>query len=257
MKCLFPIAGAVLAFASPAMAGDKDIRIRLGLGGQVQPKYIGADDYRLAPLFDFDFARGNAPFRFEAPDEPFGFALISKGGFSAGPAANFQLPRKEEDVGAPVGRIGTTIELGGFVQYEIGKSTRIRADLRKGLGGHDGVIGSIGADQFWRDGDRYVFSVGPRLLFSDERYQRAYFGVSPAASIASGLPAYSPRGGIHGVAAITGLSYQFTPRVGIFGFAQYERLVGDAAKSPIVTGFGSRDQLSGGVGLTYTFAIKR
>ena len=45
-----------------------------------------------------------------------------------------------------------------------------------------GVVGTIGADQIWRDGDRYVFSIGPRVLFSSARYQRAYFGVTPAAA---------------------------------------------------------------------------
>jgi outer membrane protein len=46
-------------------------------------------------------------------------------------------------------------------------------------------------------------------------------------------------------------------RWGLFGFARYERLVGDAAKSPIVREFGSRNQLSGGIGLNYTFTIPR
>jgi outer membrane protein len=33
--------------------------------------------------------------------------------------------------------------------------------------------------------------------------------------------------------------------------------VGDAAWSPIVRELGSRNQLSGGIGLNYTFTIKR
>ena len=59
------------------------------------------------------------------------------------------------------------------------------------------------------------------------------------------------------VAATSGLSYQFNDRFGLFGYARYERLVGDAAKSPIVRELGSRNQLSGGLGLSYTFNIKR
>jgi outer membrane protein len=43
----------------------------------------------------------------------------------------------------------------------------------------------------------------------------------------------------------------------MFGFARYERLVGDAAKSPIVRELGSRNQLSGGAGLSYTFKMSR
>jgi outer membrane scaffolding protein for murein synthesis (MipA/OmpV family) len=42
----------------------------------------------------------------------------------------------------------------------------------------------------------------------------------------------------------------------VFGYARYERQVGDAADSPIVlSSFGSRNQISGGIGLNYTFEI--
>jgi outer membrane protein len=42
----------------------------------------------------------------------------------------------------------------------------------------------------------------------------------------------------------------------MFGYARYERLVGDAADSPIIrSSFGSRDQVSAGVGLSYSFTI--
>jgi outer membrane protein len=115
----------------------------------------------------------------------------------------------------------------------------------------------LGADRIWRDGDRYVFSIGPRVLFSDGRFQRAYFGIDSAAALASGLPAYRPSGGVYALAAASGLSYQFNPRFGLFGYARYERLVGDAGKSPIVRDLGSRNQFSGGLGLSYTFGVKR
>jgi outer membrane protein len=257
---LLACAAATLTFATPAAAQDsdeEDFRVRVGLGGQLKPKFIGSDETQLLPLFDLDLARGDNEFPFEAPDDSFGIRLFSKGGFSLGPAANIQSKRKESDVGAPVGRVKTTIEVGGFAEYELSDSFRLRADLRKGLGGHDGVVGAVGADYIVRDGDKYVFSVGPRALFSNARFQRAYFGVSPTAALASGLPAYRPDGGIYAVAAASGLSYQFSPRFGMFGYARYERLVGDAAKSPIVRELGSRNQLSGGIGLSYTFSIAR
>jgi outer membrane protein len=115
----------------------------------------------------------------------------------------------------------------------------------------------VGVDKIWRDGDNYVFSVGPRLLVSDARYQRAYFGVDAAAALASGLPAYRPSGGVHAVALASGASYQFNPAWGMFGYARVERLIGDAAKSPIVRAVGSRNQVSAGLGLSYTFNVKR
>ena len=100
-----------------------------------------------------------------------------------------------------------------------------------------------------------MVSLGPRLLFSDGRYQRAYFGVTPAASLASGLPVYRPGSGIYGVAVASGVTYTLNDRWGLFGFGRYERLVGDAARSPIVRELGSRNQISAGIGLNYTFRM--
>lgn len=249
---------AALLASNPAAAQDSDdYRVRVGLGGQLQPEFIGADGTEVAPLFDVDIARGSAPFRFEAPDDAFGIRLISGERFSAGPAANIEGRRKNSDVGALVGKVPTTIEAGAFAEYMASDSFRLRADVRKGIGGHKGIVGAIGGDYIMRDADRYVLSIGPRLLFSSGRYQRAYFGVDSEAALSSGLPVYRPDGGIHAVALASGLSYQFSPRFGMFGFGRFERLVGDAAKSPIVREFGSRNQLSAGLGLNYTFTIRR
>lgn len=255
----FLIAAAVLCPAwTAALAQDgEELRVRAGLGAQLRPEFVGADDTGIAPLWDLDFARGSNEFAFEAPDYSFGLPIVSSGGFSFGPAANIASKRKESDVGAPVGKVSTTFEVGAFASYEVMDSIHLRAEALKGLGGHDGLVGQIGADHIWRDGDRYVFSIGPRVLLSNARYQRAYFGVTPAAALASGLPVFDPDGGVHGVAAASGLSYQFNNRFGLFGFARYERLVGDAAKSPIVRELGSRNQLSGGLGLNYTFTMPR
>lgn len=258
MKYALLGASALLLATAPAFAEDKpDVRVRVGLGAQLQPEYIGADNSDVSPLFHINIARGANPFRFGAPDDSAGISVVSKNGFSFGPAANIQGSRKNSDVGAPVGKVKTTLEAGAFAQYEANDSIRIRGELLKGLGGHDGLVGTIGADKIWRDGDRYVFSIGPRVLFSDGKYQRAYFGVTQAAALATGLPVFRPGGGVHALALASGLSYQFNDRFGLFGFARYEWLVGDAAKSPIVREFGSRNQLSGGIGLNYTFTIHR
>jgi outer membrane protein len=71
------------------------------------------------------------------------------------------------------------------------------------------------------------------------------------------LPEFRPSGGIYGVALASGLTLQLSDHWGLFSYARYERLIGDAAKSPIVRQFGSRNQISGGLGLSYTFTVKR
>jgi outer membrane protein len=127
--------------------------------------------------------------------------------------------------------------------------------VRKGLGGHDGWISQVSADFVARRKDDYVFSIGPRLSWADKEYQRAYFGVTPAMSAATGLAAFDPGSGLRGVGGATSLSYQFTPQWGIQAYGRYERLVGDAGRSPLIRTYGSRDQFSAGLALSFTFGL--
>ena len=48
-----------------------------------------------------------------------------------------------------------------------------------------------------------------------------------------------------GRGGIAGLTHQLSRSVGIYAYAGYDRLVSDAADSPIVRAYGSRDQFSG------------
>ena len=261
----FGLVAAVMAPPTPALAqeqeqeqaSDRTIRVRPGIGAQVRPEYPGADKMEWAPYLKFSIARGDKPFSFGAPDDSFGIGLVSMGPLRAGPSVNIVSGREDSEVGVPLGEVKRTIEVGGFAEANLLDQFRLRADLRKGIGGHEGLVGSIGADQIWRDGDRYVVSVGPRLLYSDSNYQRAFFGVTPETALATGLPAYSPDGGFHAVAAAAGLHYALGGPLGLFGYARYERLIGDAAKSPVVEELGSRNQLAAGLGLSYTLTVRK
>jgi outer membrane protein len=259
VKYVLAVAAAAIlpAWSAADAQENRDLRVRVGLGAQVRPEFIAADETHVAPLFHVNFARGTHEFSFGAPEDSPSLAVLSKKGFSFGPAGNIEGRRRASDLGAPVGSVSRTFEAGAFAQYLASDSIRLRAEVLKGINGHSGIVGSVSADKIWRDGDRYVVSIGPRVLFSDARYQRAYFGISPKASLESGLPAYRPGGGVHAVALATGVTYELNSRWGLFGFARYERLVGNAAKSPIIREFGSRNQLAGGAGLNYTFIIHR
>ena len=228
-------------------------RIRVGIGAQLVPAYPGADGHSIGPVVDVSLSRGSKPFGFEAPDESFGPSLIKTGGLEIGPALNFEGSRTAKDVGADLDKVGFTVEAGAYVQYAFSEKFRIRTEARKGLGGHEGWTGQAGADYVARDGDEWLFSIGPRVTWSNARYHRAYFGVTPAESVRTGLAAYSPGGGIQAVGATAGFLTQITKKWGIYSYAKYDRLIGDAGRSPVVRVHGSRDQLSGGLALTYPF----
>ena len=257
-------AALLLSAAFPAAAQDnppaaqekRSITARVGLGAQLRPDYPGSDRIGVAPLWEISTRHGSDLFEFEAPDESFGFALLKEGGFEFGPALGLEGSRRESEVGAPVGKVSTTFEAGGFVQYYLSDSLRLRGELRQGIGGHDGLVSSLGADFISRKGDDWLFSIGPRLLLSDADHQRAYFGVTPQVAAATGLPAFQPGGGVYGAGAAASLLYNLGGRWGVYGYARYERLLGDAADSPVTRAFGSANQLSGGLALTYTFRVR-
>lgn len=246
---------AFLAAATPAQADDRGYTIRVGLGAQVTPEFPGSEDLRVSPYPTFGIRRTGDPIKFGAPGDSPGIAILSTSGFQAGPIVNFAPARKSKDVGEPFEKVKATVEAGGFAQFYVLPQLRVRGEVRKGIGGHKGVIGSVGADFIARDKDNFIFSIGPRARFSNQRYQRAYFGVTPAEALASGLPAYDPDGGFQAIGANTGIMYQFSYHWGVTGYARYDRLIKDPGKSPIVREIGSRDQFSAGLGLVYTFDI--
>lgn len=241
--------------ASPAIAQEKKEprRTRVGLGVQLVPAFPGSDSVSPRPLVDVARTRGTEDYEFEAPDDSFGFPLLRRGGFAFGPALAIEGSRTAKDVGAQLPRVGFTVEAGAFGQYSFSKSFRVRAEMRRGLGGHRGLVANLGADYIAREGNAWLVSVGPRVTIANGRYHRAYFGVRPEDSVASGLPSFAAKGGLQALGATAGFTRQLTPRWGLYGYAKYDRLVDDAARSPIVRQLGSRDQLSGGLALTYTF----
>jgi outer membrane scaffolding protein for murein synthesis (MipA/OmpV family) len=249
---------ATFALATPAFAQDdagdaSGDRTRIGFGPNVYPSYPGSDEFDIGPLFEFERSHNGKQFGFEAPDDSAGFSLIDAGGFRLGPVVSWEGSRTAKDVGANLPKVKFSIEPGAFASLDLSDSFRLRVEARKGVTGHKGWIGMAGADYVARDGDDWLFSVGPRVTWSNNRYHDAWFGVSNAAAIASGLPAYNPGSGIQAYGAAASFLTQFGPHWGIYTYAKYDRLVGDAADSPIVRQLGSRDQFSGGLALTYVF----
>lgn len=259
------LAGAALLTlcAAPAAAQDDDSAddggwiVTVGAGAQAYPKFPGADDLGIYPMPIVGLRRAGRPVPLEAPDEGFGFGLLGEDSpINIGPAVNFQRKRRQQDVGLAVENVGWTVEAGGFVEAFLGENFRIRGEARQGINGHRGLVGDLGADLFARSGGgNTVFSIGPRLRWGDNDYMDAYFGVSPEVSIQTPLATYNPGSGIYAVGGTAGLRLDIGGGFAIHGYGRYDRLVGDAADSPIVTQVGSRNQWGGGLGLSYSFRV--
>jgi outer membrane protein len=149
-------------------------------------------------------------------------------------------------------------EIGGFANYAFADNVSASLQVRHAIGGYDGFIAELSAD--WDiavKNDRLTLSLGPRLTWHDANYTRAYFGVTPIEALISRYPAYAPGSSWEAGAGVTA-DFALTEHLNLQAYADYYRLMGDAADSPIVTGpYGSRGQLTLGTSLTWRFAWGR
>jgi outer membrane scaffolding protein for murein synthesis (MipA/OmpV family) len=71
------------------------------------------------------------------------------------------------------------------------------------------------------------------VTWADRDYTMTFFGVTPAQSAASGLPAYEADSGFNTVRFGVGATYRLDRRWHVGARAAIWRIVGDAADSPI------------------------
>lgn len=243
--------------AAPAQAQeepDAQRNVLIGAGIEVVPKYPGADSGRIGFLPVFDTWRSDAPQPAESPDESIGFAVAGQrgSGLSAGPSFTFTSGRSTDDLPGLPG-VGTTVEVGGFVEAWPLPNLRLRGELRHGIGGHKALTGDAAIDLVWRGGrEGTILTIGPRVRWGSGKYNQAFFGV-PLAN-GAGFSAFDAPAGILSYGAAAGLRLPLDDRFGLYTYVRYDRMTDRVARSPIVLD-GSADQFSAGVALTYRFGI--
>jgi outer membrane protein len=258
------VAAVLTALVLPAGAQNKltpvtsDWTVTLGVEGRVLPTYEGSGNMMLRPFPMFDVRRAGKPARFRSPRDGFSFGILDYGRFIAGPTTKVRFARNEGDSSnlRGLGDIGWTFEAGAFAEYWPTDLLRTRVELRQGFGGHHGLVSDITADLVVPVTKQLTLSGGPRTTLVSSAYSNTYFSITPAQSIASGLPVYNARGGFHSVGAGAQARYEWSPQWATHMFVEYERLVGDAANAPLVATYGKRDQIQLGIGATYSFDMK-
>ena len=227
-----------------------DIVLEIGAGGAMRPAYEGAKGYEFNPTGFFTlhylWLPGVGDVKKERADE----------GFSIGPSFRYVYKRDSDDQPELRGlsNIDAAYELGGRIAYQW-SLFRPWVAVRYGFGGHSGIVAETGLDLRFRPSAVTEFAIGPRASFATSEYMRTYFGVTPAEAARSGLSAYNPRGGIKGAGLEVSGRYELTEQWALVGLAYYERLIGDAAASPIVK-VGNENQITAKLGLSYKFGLK-
>ena len=242
----------------------------IGFAPVFAPAWQGSREQALSIFPDVRLNYRDALF-FSVPDG-LGWNLVNRDGWKIGPLFKFRFGRNESNGGSPflvsgalrgMGDVGFAGEPGAFAQVGWARNrAKLRAEVRHGFGGHDGVV----ADTSIAWGDRigtpgtnglWLYSVGARATFASADYTNAYFGVSPNQATATGLPAFRTGDGI----VSTGLTTSLTKPLGRTGqggaitlFGGYDRLGNAAADSSLIVERGKRDQFSVGMSYGYRFS---
>lgn len=248
---------------------DRSNQFTILAGAALIPDYAGSNDYRLRPAA---IVRGRVGgIGFATKGTALEVNLIPSGRekfqVSAGPIVGVGLNR----VGRPkdpfvrlLPKRKVAVEVGGFV----GLSRKGLTNPYDSLGGrvavthdvasaHRSTVISPGID-FSTPLSRSTFvGLSAGIDIVSDRYARYYYGVTPGEAALSGLPAFSPRGGIKdwkvNLLAIQSLSGNLLKGFALGGTLGYSRLQGDFKRSPIVAQRGTAGQWLGALGLAYSF----
>ncbi len=235
-----------------------DWTVTVGAEGRVRPDFEGARHYLVTPVPIFAIRRADAPNRFRSPRDSAGFSLLELAGFRMGPVGRIVMARNAADFGAltGLGNVATAFEIGGFIEYFPVDWFRARAEVRQGFGGHHGVVADLSGDFIVPLAPQWTVSGGPRFTLESSAATSPYFSVNLAQALASGLPTFNARGGAHSAGAGAQLRYQITPQWEVHPYVEYQRLLGDAANSPLVKQRGSPNQVTAGIGISYSFDLR-
>lgn len=241
--------------AQDAYTGDavskRQYEIELGIGAMVAPRFSSSESYLVSPVPILSVGRFYLP----------GLGQVVDGRRKSGvfffPSFGFVGERSSDDARDLTGTkdVDWALELGFGAGYRA-EHFRVFGELRQGINGHTGQVGQLGLDGIIYPSERLEISVGPRAGFATDEYVDTYFGVTASEAAASGgrLSAYDPSGGFTSVGVAGRMSYDWTDRTRLHLMGGYDRLVGDAADSPI-TAQGSKNQFRIGAGVSYKFSF--
>jgi outer membrane scaffolding protein for murein synthesis (MipA/OmpV family) len=255
--------------AQPRPPAPKAWVLTIGIAPVVAPAWQGSQDTALSIFPDLRLNYKDSVF-LSLPDG-LGWNAVNRNGWKLGPLAKIRFGRQESNGGSPFliaggsealrgfGDVNLAGEFGGFAQKSFASGKlRLRAELRQGVGGHDGLIADTNLIYSNRSTDmKWLYSAGVRATWADSSFTNVYFGVSPEQALAAGLPASRTGSGL----VSAGISASLTRPLGRFGkdgavtlFTSADRLGDVVADSALIRERGDRNQVAVGLSYAYRFS---
>ncbi len=271
VSCIRVLTVALVIFAAIVLEGgrgwaqDELLSLALpegntvGIGVGAYPDYLGSKDYSVGaiPVARYHFW-GRRDITLVG--NTLNVNLLEGPGWRLGPSGILRFGRSDvkNDVVSRVHEVDPSIDLGLFGGYtwvdpdeprkRVGATMWALGDVTDSHGGWTAGGNVFGAYPVLR---ALTLLGGAALTYGSRSYMTAYFGVTPADAQASGLGVYQPDAGIRDVRGWLVALVHLSPRWALGAGVLYSRLADDAARSPIVSEQGSRNQWIYGIGGMY------
>jgi MipA family protein len=249
-------AAALMIAAMPSAQAEENSTdqyvLDLGAGIMAKPRYPGSDEVIAVPFPIISVGKFFIPGLGQVID---GDERIKR--FSIYPSFNFNGKRDSSDSNELEGLddVDWALEVGLGMAY---RHDWIRGfvEVRQGFNGYSGQVADFGIDFIANPTEDLQIMAGPRAGWGSDGYMDTYFGISGGEADDSPLynNSYDAEAGFNTVGLAATASYDLTDDVTFHLRGGWDRLIGDAADSPIVRE-GSENQFYGGAGISYEFSF--
>lgn len=255
-NCLFiPVAATMLAVPSLAVADSRQTEsnewsVGVGAGGGWSPEYRGADGYKAEGIPIVIARKGRLSIN---PVTGVSYDLLASERWKLAPTVSYARGRDNtgalksfEDVHGGV--------MAGVVASWTAGSWQVNGDVSAPVSGDLEGVRARGYFRYrGKITNRMLYAAGPGVSWGNSRWSQSLFDVSTEDAARSGLRTYRTDGEYIQGSMNGRLTFLVTRKLSVSTVAQYSRLFGDAADSPIVEDVGNANQWHGSLAINYQF----
>jgi outer membrane protein len=244
-----------LALASRAASADtphgsstNHLKATLGAGVATAPEFEGSkkNEAVFVPVIELAYDR-----LFLSTSNGLGYRIIDTDLWTVAPSVRYRAGRDEDDSALlrGMGNLDPGLAAGAMVSYHP-SDLSLFLNGYQGFGDVEGLTLEVGAAYSRQLMASLNASAQVSTMFSDQKYNQLFFGVSRQQAGRSGYRLYEPDSGFKHVALGGSVSYSLTQSVNVGVFGEYKLLTGPAADSPLVER-GSKNQFTSGLMLGF------